>query len=171
MAIREIVKYGDPRLLAPNEAIADFEDPSLAVLIRDLTETCWAAPGLGLAAPQIGVNRRVAIVDLSVGKDLSKVIVLVNPRVVSERGRVREEEGCLSLPDLVEVVERPEEVTVEAQDGTGAVRTFTGRDLFARALCHEIDHLERHVYVDRISNLKKGLILRKVAKRRRDGSW
>lgn len=171
MAIRELVKYGDPRLLAPNEAVSDFEDPSLAELIQDLKETCWAAPGLGLAAPQIGVNLRVAIVDLSVGKDPSRVVVLVNPRIVSERGRVREEEGCLSLPDLVEVVERPEEVTVEAQDGTGAGRTLTGLDLYARALCHEIDHLDRHVYVDRISNLKRSLILRKVAKRRREGSW
>lgn len=171
MAIREIVKYGDPRLLAPNEAVSDFADPSLAALIRDLTETCWAAPGLGLAAPQIGVNLRVAIVDLSIGKDPSKVVVLVNPRVVSEGGRVREEEGCLSLPDLVDVVERPEEVTVEAQDGTGAVRTLAGRDLYARALFHEIDHLDRHVFIDRISSLKRSLILRKVAKRRREGSW
>jgi peptide deformylase len=171
VAIREIVKYGDPRLLAPNEAVSDFADPALAALIRDLKETCWAAPGLGLAAPQIGVNLRVAIVDLSVGKDPSKVVVLVNPRVASERGRVREEEGCLSLPDLVDVVERPEEVTVEAQDETGTVRTLTGRDLYARALCHEIDHLDRHLYVDRISSLKRSLILRKVAKRRREGTW
>lgn len=171
MAIREIVKYGDPRLLALNEEISDFGSPALSELIRDLTETCWAAPGLGLAAPQIGVNLRVAIVDLSVGKDPSKVVVLVNPMVVSERGRVREEEGCLSLPDLVDVVERPEEVTVEAQDGTGAIRTLSGRDLFARALAHEIDHLDRHLYVDRLSSLKKSLILRKVARRRREGSW
>jgi peptide deformylase len=171
LAIREIVKYGDPRLLASNEEVTDFESPALSELIKDLTETCWAAPGVGLAAPQIGVNLRVAIIDLSVGKDRSKVVVLVNPKVVSESGRVREEEGCLSLPDLVEVVERPEEVTVEARDGTGAIRTLFGRDLFGRALCHEIDHLDRHLYVHRLSSLKRSLILRKVARRRREGSW
>ena len=171
MAIREIVKFGDPRLLGPNETVTDFGEPGLLELIRDLKETCWAAPGLGLAAPQIGVNLRVAIVDLSVGKDPSKVIVLVNPAVISAAGKVRDEEGCLSLPDLVDVVERPEEVTVEAQDETGALRTLSGRDLLARALCHEIDHLDRHLFLDRLSSLKRGLLLRKVAKRRKDGSW
>ena len=171
MAIREIVKYGDSRLLAPNEPVTDFADPGLQDLIRDLKETCWAAPGLGLAAPQIGVNRRVAVVDLSVGKDPAKVIVLVNPVVVGSRGKVRDEEGCLSLPDLVEVVERPEEVRVEAQDEAGSPRALVGRDLLGRALCHEIDHLDRHVFLDRLSSLKRGLLLRKVAKRRKEGSW
>lgn len=171
MAIREIVKYGDPRLLAPNEIVTVFDDPALHDLIRDLKETCWAAPGLGLAAPQIGVNRRVAVVDLSVGKDPSQMIVLVNPVVVESRGKIHDEEGCLSLPDLVEVVERPEEVCIRAQDETGAPREVVGRNLLGRALCHEIDHLDRHVFLDRLSSLKRGLLLRKVAKRRREGSW
>ena len=171
MAIREIVKYGDPRLLAPNENVTTFGEPDLLELIRDLKETCWAAPGLGLAAPQVGVNLRVAIVDLSVGKDPSQVIVLVNPSVVRTRGKVRDEEGCLSLPDLVEVVERPEEATIEALDAYGATRTIDGRDLLARAFCHEIDHLDRRIFLDRLSSLKRGLLLRKVAKRRREGSW
>ena len=171
MAIREIVKYGDARLLAPNETVKSFGDPEFIELIRDLKETCWAAPGLGLAAPQVGVNLRVAIVDLSVGKDPSRAIVLVNPTVVGTRGRDRDEEGCLSLPDLVEVVERPEEVTIEALDETGAARTLDGRDLLARAFCHEIDHLDRHLFIDRISSLKRGLLLRKVARRRKEGSW
>jgi peptide deformylase len=171
LAIRDIVKLGDPRLTAPNAEIAAFDDPDLAALIQDLKETCWAAPGLGLAAPQIGVNRRVAVVDLSVGKDPSKVIVLVNPVVVSSTGLVREEEGCLSLPEIVEVVERPESVTVEAFDGSGERRSWAGRDLLARAFCHEIDHLNRRLYVDRLSSLKRSLLMRKVAKRRRDGSW
>ncbi len=171
MAIREIVKYGDPRLLAPNPGVSDFDDPSLASLVEDLKQTCWAAPGLGLAAPQIGVNRHVAIVDLSVGKDPSQVVVLVNPRVVDAQGTVRDEEGCLSLPDFVEVVERPERVTVEAFDERGLKRAIDGRGLLARALCHEIDHLDQHLFVDRLSPLKKGLLLRKVAKRRRQGAW
>ena len=171
MAIRDIVKYGDPRLVARNAPIEDFDDPSLLSLIADLKQTCWAAPGLGLAAPQIGVNRHIAIVDLSVGKDPSQVIVLLNPVIVDTHGTVRDEEGCLSLPDFVEVVERPERVSVEAFDEHGNKRVVEGRDLLARALCHEVDHLEQRVFVDRLSSLKKGLILRKVWKRRKLGAW
>ncbi|MEO8054898.1 MAG: peptide deformylase [Acidobacteriota bacterium] len=171
MAIRDIVKYGDPRLVARNETITNFEDPSLPQLIEDLKQTCWAAPGLGLAAPQIGVNLRIAIVDLSVGKDPSQVLVLVNPVVVDMQGSIRDEEGCLSLPDFVETVERPERVTIEALDERGAKRALEGRDLLARAFCHEIDHLDQRLFVDRLSSLKKGLVLRKVLKRQKHGSW
>ena len=171
MAIRDIVKYGDPRLVARNVPVAEFEDPFLPGLLEDLRQTCWAAPGLGLAAPQIGVNRHVAIVDLSVGKDPSQVLVLINPVVVDAQGAVRDEEGCLSFPDLVETVERPERVTVEAFDERGRKRTLDGRDLLARALCHEIDHLDQRLFVDRLSALKKNLALRKVLKRRKAGSW
>ncbi len=171
MAIRDIVKYGDRRLVACNEPVTDFDDPSLPALIEDLKQTCWAAPGLGLAAPQIGVNRTIAIVDLSVGKDPSRVLVLVNPVVVDAQGSIRDEEGCLSLPDFVETVERPEKVTIEAFDERGAKRVLDGRDLLARAFCHEIDHLDRRLFVDRLSSLKRGLILRKVLKRRKQGAW
>ena len=171
MAIRDIVKYGDPRLVARNEPLTDFDDPLLPALIEDLKQTCWAAPGLGLAAPQIGVNRHIAIVDLSVGKDPSQVLVLINPVVVDAQGSIRDEEGCLSLPDLVETVERPEKVTIEAFDERGAKRALDGRDLLARAFCHEIDHLDRRLFVDRLSSLKRGLILRKVLKRRKQGAW
>lgn len=171
MAIREIVKYGDPRLVAKNESVKDFADPGLATLLTDMTETCWAAPGVGLAAPQIGVNLRVAIVDLSVGKDPTQVIVLVNPVVVNAQGRIRDEEGCLSLPDLAETVDRPERVTVEAYDECGNKRTLDGRDLLARAFCHEIDHLDRRLFIDRLSPLKKSLLLRQVVKRQKKGTW
>ena len=171
MAIREIVKYGDPRLVARNRAVDVFDDPGLAALLQDLKETCWAAPGLGLAAPQIGVNLRVAIVDLSIGKDPAQVLVLVNPVVVDAQGLVRDEEGCLSFPDMVETVERPERVTVEAFDARGAKQTFEGRDLLARAFCHEVDHLDQRLFVDRLSSLKKGLLLRQVVKRQKKGAW
>lgn len=171
MAVREIVKFGDPRLVARNEPVTDFEDPSLLRLIEDLKQTCWAAPGLGLAAPQIGVNLHIAIVDLSVGKDPSQVLVLANPVVVAAEGTIRDEEGCLSFPDVVETVERPERVTIEALDERGQRRTLDGRDLLARAFCHEIDHLDRRLFVDRLSSLKRGLILRKVLKRQKQGSW
>ncbi len=117
------------------------------------------------------MNRHIAIVDLSVGKDPSQVLVLVNPIVVGAEGTVRDEEGCLSFPDLVETVERPERVTIEAFDERGHKRTLDGRDLLARAFCHEIDHLDQRLFVDRLSSLKKGLILRKVLKRQKQGSW
>ena len=171
MAIREIVKYGDPRLVARNELVELFDDPGLPALLEDLKQTCWAAPGVGLAAPQIGVNLRVAIVDLTVGKDPSQVIILVNPVVVDAQGTIREEEGCLSFPDLVETVERPERVTVEALDEHGRKRVLDGRDLLARAFCHEVDHLDQRLFVDRLSSLKKGLLLRQVLKRQKKGAW
>jgi len=171
MPIREIVKYGDPRLVARNEEVHDFEDPSLAPLIRDLLDTCRAAPGYGLAAPQIGVNLRVAVVDLSIGKDPSQVLVLINPRVADASGLVRDEEGCLSFPEIVEIVERPEEVVLEAADASGQIRNLRGVDLLARAFCHEVDHLDARLFIDRMSSLKKGLILRKVLKRQRKGTW
>lgn len=170
MAIRDIVKYGDPRLVAANEDV-DPEDPSLPGLIRDLLDTGWAAPGLGIAAPQIGVNKRVCVVDLSVGKDPSQILVLVNPRVVDGEGAVRDEEGCLSFPDIVEIVERPEAVAVEAYDEKGTLRVLEGSDLLARAFCHEIDHLDSRLFIERMSSLKRGLVLRKVLKRQRRSEW
>lgn len=171
MPVREIVKYGDPRLLGRNEAVVAFDDPGLSSLVRDLIETCWAAPGYGLAAPQIGVNRRVAVVDLSVGKDPSQVLVLVNPAVVEVEGAVRDEEGCLSLPDVVEIVERPEQVWLEAFDEKGERRTLHGTDLLARAFCHEVDHLDARLFIDRLSSLKRSLVLRKVVRRQKSGAW
>ena len=159
MAIRDIVKYGDPRLVARNEDVTDFEDPALKTLVQDLFETGWAAPGLGIAAPQIGVNRRVCVVDLSVGKDPAQKLVLINPRIVDAEGLVRDEEGCLSFPDIVEIVERPEAVAVEAFDENGVKRVLEGGDLLARAYCHEIDHLDGKLFIERMSTLKRGFVL------------
>lgn len=171
MAIRDIVKYGDPRLVAKNEDVTDFQDPALAALVQDLFETGWAAPGLGIAAPQIGVNRRVCVVDLSVGKDASQKIVLINPRIVDAEGLVRDEEGCLSFPEIVEIVERPEAVAIEAFDENGVKRVLEGADLLARAYCHEIDHLDGKLFIERMSSLKRGFVLRKVIKRQKRGEW
>jgi peptide deformylase len=168
--IRDIVRYGDPRLLAEN-AEADPGAPDLPALLADMLETCHAAPGIGLAAPQIGVNRRVAIVDLSVGADPGALIVLVNPVVVEESGEQREEEGCLSVPDLCEKVVRPARVRVRAADATGAVREVEGTGLLARALSHETDHLEGRLFLHRLRGLKRELTFRKVERRRERGLW
>jgi peptide deformylase len=162
--IRDIVHFGDPRLLAPNAEVTAFDD-ALAALVRDLVETCHAAPGLGLAAPQIGVNLRVAVVDLSVGQDPAGVIVLVNPRIARAEGELRSDEGCLSIPGMSEPLARPQRVAVEAADAAGAVRTVEGEDLLARALCHETDHLDGKLFVHRLRGLKRELVMRKVGRR------
>jgi peptide deformylase len=170
IVIRDIVRYGDPRLLDENVDV-DPASAELPGLLADMVETCHAAPGIGLAAPQIGVNQRVAIVDLSVGADPGALIVLVNPVVVEESGEQREEEGCLSVPDLCEKVVRPARVRVRAADAAGAVREIEGTGLLARALSHETDHLAGRLFLHRLRGLKKELTWRKVEKRRERGIW
>lgn len=169
MAIRDLVRWGDDRLVSENDEVVDAD--GLAGLVADLVDTCHAAPGVGLAAPQIGVNQRVAIVDLSIGEDPSAVIVLVNPVVLSAVGEQREEEGCLSVPDVSEKIVRPERVVVRAADSNLDVREIEGTGLLARALCHETDHLNGMLFVDRLRGLKKELTWRKIERRRVREGW
>ena len=168
--IRDIVRYGDPRLTAEN-ADVDPQTDDLSALIADMVQTCHAAPGVGLAAPQIGVNKRVAIIDLSVGADPGALIVLVNPVVLESSGEQKEEEGCLSVPDLTEKVARPGWVRVRAADASGAVREIEGTELLARALCHETDHLNGMLYIDRLRGLKRELTWRKIRRQKAKGIW
>lgn len=168
--IRDIVRYGDPRLTAGNDDV-DASAEDLSSLVADMVATCHAAPGVGLAAPQIGVNRKVAIIDLSVGADPNAVIVLVNPVVVESSGEQREEEGCLSVPDLAEKVIRPARVRVRAADTSGTVREIEGTGLLARALCHETDHLNGMLFVDRLRGLKRELTWRKIRRAKEKGIW
>ena len=169
-SVRDLVRYGDPRLLAGNEE-ADPKDPELPGLIADMIATCHTAPGIGLAAPQIGVNKRVAIVDLSVGTDPEAVIVLVNPVVLEAAGEQREEEGCLSVPDVNERIERPGRVRVRAADASGAVREIEATGLLARALCHETDHLDGLLFLHRLRGLKRELVFRRIEKAKARGLW
>ena len=164
------MRYGDPRLLAENEEV-DPTAENLSGLLDDMVKTCHAAPGIGLAAPQIGVNKRVAIVDLSVGADPDALLVLVNPVVVEEAGEQKEEEGCLSVPDLCEKIIRPARVRVRAADSAGAVREIEGTGLLARALSHETDHLHGRLFLHRLRGLKRELTWRKVERRRERGVW
>jgi peptide deformylase len=168
--IRDIVRYGDPRLLGRNTD-ADPASADLAALVADLFETCHAAPGIGLAAPQIGVNRRVAVIDLSVGADPGARIALVNPVIVEATGEQKEEEGCLSIPDFAERVIRPTRVVTRFLDVEGKPRELEGQGLLARALCHEIDHLNGVLYVDRLRGLKRELTWRKIEKTQARGEW
>jgi peptide deformylase len=136
-----------------------------------MVDTCHAAPGVGLAAPQIGVNKRVAIIDLSIGADPDAVVVLINPVVLESSGEQKEEEGCLSVPDCSEKVVRPARVRVRAQDATGAVREIEGTGLLARALCHETDHLTGELFIDRLRGLKRELTWRKIHRQKQRGIW
>lgn len=168
--IRNLVRYGDARLLAANQE-ADPADPAVAKLLTDMIDTCHAAPGIGLAAPQIGVNLRVAIVDLSVGASPDSLIVLINPVIVAAEGEQKEEEGCLSIPDVTERVIRPARVRVRAADANGVVRELVGEGLLARAFAHETDHLNSLLFVDRLRGLKREFTWKKIARRREKGIW
>ena len=154
MAVLPIRIYPDP-VLRVRCAEQQVFDEDLRSLVADMVETMHRAPGVGLAAPQVGVETRVAVVDVSAGEESGHVHVLVNPRVVEEEGRETDVEGCLSIPDLTEKVERPAQITVEASDLEGVRFQLQARGLLARAICHEIDHLDGILFVDRVRGLRK----------------
>jgi peptide deformylase len=168
MRIRPIVKYGDPVLHAPALPVERVDD-AIRALFDDMVATMYAAPGIGLAAPQIGVALRVIVIDLSVGEDPSQVIKLANPEVLEREGEQKHEEGCLSIPGYAGSPTRPARVTVRGLDPDGGERVYTGAELLARAFCHEIDHLDGLLFVDRLSPLKRDLVKRKLRKKAREG--
>jgi len=170
MPIRPIVKYGDPVLHAPSVPVPVI-DASIHALLDDMVATMYAAPGIGLAAPQIGVPLRVIVIDLSVGEEAGQLIKLVNPVFVSKEGEQREEEGCLSIPGYGGAPVRPARVVVKGLDPDGQEREYTGTELLARAFCHEIDHIDGLVFVDRLTPLKRDLMKRKLRKKARTGDW
>lgn len=170
MAILEIVKYPEPVLSEPTEPVERFDD-ELRGLAKDMVDTMYAAPGIGLAAPQVGRSERICVIDLSVGEEPDDLLVLVNPRVVEAVGEQREEEGCLSFPDVLLTVPRPERVVVEAQDLDGNSFRVEGDELLARCLHHEIDHLDGVLFLQRVSPLKRDLTRRKIKRRQRAGDW
>jgi peptide deformylase len=154
VALLPIRQYPDPVLRRRCPLVESFDD-DLRRLAADMVETMHAAPGIGLAAPQVGVETRLAVVDLSAGEDPEAVLVLANPRLLASDGTGVELEGCLSIPDLSEKVTRPMRVTVEAQDLDGQVVSFDAEDWLARAICHELDHLEGVLFVDRLRGLRR----------------
>ncbi len=169
--IYRIVKYGNPVLENPAETVTEFDTPELNKLIEDMFESMYAAKGVGLAAPQIGIGRRIAVIDTSAGEDPSKRIVLINPQVVTTDGAQTEEEGCLSIPGFREPVRRARKATVRAQNAKGEPVEVTGEDLLARALQHETDHLNGRLYITHVSALKRDLIRRKIRKLVKAGEW
>lgn len=168
--IYQVVKYGDPVLEKPTKPITKF-DGELEELAEDMFATMYAAQGVGLAAPQIGKNIRIAVVDVSSGKNPEAKIVMVNPEIIHAEGEKREEEGCLSIPGFRGYVVRPQFVTVKAQDAKGEWFEIRGEDLLARAFCHEIDHLNGILFLQHLSMLKRDLIKRKIKKLRKQGEW
>jgi peptide deformylase len=170
MPLLDIVKYPSPVLAAPTKQVEDF-DAGLRELAADMVATMHAAPGIGLAAPQVGRSMRLCVLDLSVGETAEELMILVNPRVVEEEGDVREEEGCLSFPDLMMIVPRPERVVVEAQDLDGNPIRVEAKELLARCLHHEIDHLDGVLFLDRVSPLKRDLARRKIKRRIQAQDW
>src|SRR5258706_16404377 len=169
--IYPIVKYGAPVLETPAATITEFDTPELHKLLDDMFESMYAAKGVGLAATQIGIGKRIAVVDLSVSEDPAQKIVLINPEIIHKEGVQQGEEGCLSLPGFREQVTRPMKVTVRAQDAKGETFEKTGEELLARAFVHEIDHLHGRLYILQVSALKRDLIRRKVRKLVKAGEW
>ena len=168
--IRPILRYGEAMLHTRARPVENFDD-KLHALLSDMTQTMYAAPGVGLAAPQIGVPLRVCIIDVTVGKKSGELHELVNPEMVLCEGMQMEEEGCLSLPGFNATVVRPTRAVVRGFDRDGKPKTLDGSGLLARALQHELDHLDGAIFVDRLRGIKRDVIVRKVQKLRRSGKW
>ncbi len=170
MAVLPIRKFGDEVLRRPTEPVTEL-DAALQTLIDDMVETMYAAPGVGLAATQVGVSKRLMMIDLSVGKRPGELYVCINPEIVETEGEVTDEEGCLSIPDFTEVVTRPQRAKLRYTDRQGEQHEMWGEGLMARAMCHEVDHLNGTLYVDRLRGLRRDRILKKIQKLARSGMW
>ena len=168
--IHQVVKWPDPVLSKRGEAVTEFGGP-LKTLVEEMFESMYVAQGIGLAAPQIGLSKRITVIDVSFGKEEADKIVLINPEILHTEGKQVEEEGCLSLPEIREKVTRAERVRVKAQRVTGEWFEVEGDELLARALQHEIDHLDGILFIDRVSRLKRELVLRKIRKLQKNGEW
>ena len=168
--IYPILKFGDPVLEQPAATVTRF-DAELRKLIEDMFESMYEAHGVGLAAPQIGISRRIAVVDVTFKEDPAQKIVLINPEIIHKEGRHTSTEGCLSLPEFREKVTRPSRVTVRAQDVHGKTFERTGEELLARAFLHETDHLNGRLFISHISALKRDLIKRRIRKLAKAGEW
>lgn len=168
--ILKIVKYPEPVLSKPGEPVNVFDD-ELRKLVADMFETTYAEKGIGLAAPQVGVSKRLAVIDLSGGKNPDDRLVLINPEIISREGKLYEEEGCLSFPEIHEKVVRAAKVRVRAQDEHGNWWEKDAEELLSRCFQHEIDHTDGMLFIFRMSALKRDMTLRKIRKLIRDGQW
>jgi peptide deformylase len=168
--IRPILRLGPTVLQQPSTPVPAITS-EIEALIDDMIETMYAAPGIGLAAPQVGLPLRIFVVDLSIGRDPKALVTMINPEWVEREGMQLEEEGCLSLPGFTATVPRPNHAVVRGLDRQGADHTVGGSGLLARALQHEMDHLDGCLFVDRLRGIKRDLIVRKIKKLARAGKW
>jgi len=166
-----IVKLGNPVLEREADDVTEFDTPALQKFVDDMFESMYAAKGVGLAATQIGVSQKIAVIDVSNGEKPEEKLVLINPKIVKVEGRQVGEEGCLSIPGFREQVRRGKRVTIRAQNIKGEEFEMTGEDLLARAFLHETDHLYGRLYFTHISTLKREVMRRKIKKLQRDGEW
>jgi peptide deformylase len=166
-----IVKLGDPVLEREADTVTEFDTPELNKLLEDMFESMYAAKGVGLAAPQIGIGRKIAVIDVSNGENPTDKLVLINPKIINIEGKQVGEEGCLSIPGFREQVRRARVVTIHAQNAKGEEFEMTGEDLLARAFLHETEHLMGRLYITHISALKRDLMKRKIKKLQRAGDW
>lgn len=167
MALRSVITWGDPRLKTNSADVGEWS-PELEQLVEDLFETTLAEEGLGIAAPQVGVNLNIAVIDASCGQDPAQKIVLINPEIVRAEGSQVGQEGCLSIPGVHEVLERPKQVWVKNRRRDGSWEEREGEDLLARAFCHEIDHLRGKLFVEYFGPVKRGIIQRKYLKQKKE---
>lgn len=165
-----ILKYGAPELKKVSSPV-DFFNGELERIVRNMTETMYAAPGIGLAAAQVGINLRLSTVDLSVGEDENQLMVICNPEIISAEGEQKGEEGCLSMPEFTETVIRPQKLTVRAHDIHGDELRIEAEGLLARCLCHEVDHMNGVLFIEHLSALKRNLIRNRIRKLARAGEW
>jgi peptide deformylase len=168
--IRPLARYGDPVLGRRADEVPAVTD-DIKALVDDMVQTMYAAPGIGLAAPQVGVPLRIFVVDLSVGRNPDDLIVLINPEFVERDGVQLEEEGCLSVPGFNATVVRPAHAVVKGLDREGMEQAYTGTGLLARAFQHEMDHLDGTLFIDRLRGIKRDMIVRKIQKMKRSGKW
>ncbi len=168
--ILPILKYGAPELRTESKKV-DYFGSELEKIVHNLFDTMYGSPGIGLAAAQIGLNIQLATIDLSVGEDAGKRIILCNPEIISVEGEQKSDEGCLSIPDFTDTVTRPSKITVRGLDLHGEEFTLEAEGLLARCLCHEIDHMNGVLFVDHLSSLKRTLIRNKIKKLAKAGEW
>jgi len=165
-----ILKFGAAELKTPSHPV-DFFNAELQKIAQNMIETMYGAPGIGLAAPQVGLNIRLATIDLSVGEDATQLISICNPEIVSMEGEQKSEEGCLSIPEFSETISRPRKLVVKGLDIHGDEIRIEAEGLLARCFCHEVDHLNGVLFIDHLSALKRNLIRNKIKKMAKSGEW
>ncbi|OGF58843.1 MAG: peptide deformylase [Candidatus Fischerbacteria bacterium RBG_13_37_8] len=170
MALLKIVKYGNEILEKPTKKVEVIDD-AIRKIVLDMLETMYAAPGIGLAANQVGIPLSIAVIDINGLQDNHEALILINPEIINQEGSAKDEEGCLSFPEIFAPVDRPERITVKAYNLNHELYEITGEGLLARAMAHEIDHLVGRLFIERMSTITRELIKKQISKKMKQGEW